>query len=393
MPEKHKRGKNMPIIEQRTCKSRRNSSIELLKIFGIILIVISHVIQTLHSQNTYLMANDYVLDISMATTDVQLLILALLRYSGVMGNTIFFCCSAWFLLDNDSVNKKKILQMLADVWAISIIILIIVYIARNGNIGLGLIIKQILPTTFENNWYITCYLIFYPLHPYLNWLIQKMEQRDLLRITLVLLFLYVCINYVLPGRFFSSAIVLWVSLYFTIAYMKYFLADLSNNVKINMFVFVISLGGHIGVVLLSNYLGLHFERFSRWILRWNSNCNPFLILMAISMLNIAKIVRFDNKIVNYISSLSLLIYVIHENILLRTFYRPLMWNYVYNQFGYEYVLAWMFVLVIIVFSFGLVTSIIYKNTIQKTVMIFCNWLYPILQKNYRKIEETILKLH
>lgn len=383
----------MQIIEQRTCTSRRNSSIELLKIFGIILIVISHVIQTLHSQNTYFMAADYVLDISMATTNVQQFILALFRYSGVLGNTIFFCCSAWFLLDNDSVNKKKILQMLADVWVISIIILIIVYVARNGNIGLGMIIKQILPTTFENNWYITCYLIFYPLHPYLNWLIKKMEQRDLLRITLVLLFLYVCINYLQPGRFFSSAIVLWVTLYFTIAYMKYYLAALSDNIKINIFVFVISLMGHIGVVLLSNYLGLHFERFSRWILRWNSNCNPFLILMAISMLNVAKVVRFENKIVNYISSLSLLIYVIHENMLLRTFYRPLMWNFVYHQFGYEYVLVWMFVLVIIVFSFGLVTSIIYKNTIQRVVTIFCNWLYPILRKNYRKIEKTILKLH
>ena len=43
----------MQKIEQNRLISRRNSSIELLKIVGIILIVISHVVQTLHSNNDY----------------------------------------------------------------------------------------------------------------------------------------------------------------------------------------------------------------------------------------------------------------------------------------------------------------------------------------------------
>ena len=155
----------MQKIEQNRLISRRNSSIELLKIVGIILIVISHVVQTLHSNNDYVIENDYILDISTATTNIQQLILTILRYSGALGNSIFFICSAWFLLDNDTVDKKKILHMLMNVWVISITILIAVYIIRGGNLQIKLIIKQILPTTFENNWYITCYLLFYPLYP------------------------------------------------------------------------------------------------------------------------------------------------------------------------------------------------------------------------------------
>ena len=195
----------MQKIEQNRLISRRNSSIELLKIVGIILIVISHVVQTLHSNNDYVIENDYILDISTATTNIQQLILTILRYSGSLGNSIFFICSAWFLLDNDKVDKKKILHMLMNVWVISITILIAVYIIRGGNLQIKLIIKQILPTTFENNWYITCYLLFYPLHPFLNRLIKSMEQKILLKSTLVLLFLYVGVNYILSGRFFSSA--------------------------------------------------------------------------------------------------------------------------------------------------------------------------------------------
>ena len=380
-------------LEQNRYISRRNSSIELLKIVGIILVVISHVIQTLYSNNSYVAMTDYILDISTATTNIQQLILANLRYSGALGNNIFLICSAWFLLENDKVDKKKIFHMLMDVWVISIIILIAVYIIRGGNLPINLIIKQILPTTFENNWYITCYLLFYPLHPFLNRLINSMDRKTLLKSTLVLLFLYVCVNYIFPERFFSSHIILWITLYFAIAYMKYFLVDLSNNIKFNILLFGIGFVGNIGIICLTNFLGLRFEVFSDKLLRWNVNCSPFLLLIAVSMFNNARSIHFENNIVNYVSSLSLLIYIFHENMLLRTFYRPQMWNYVYKQFGYEHILLWTFILVVLVFSFGLIASIIYRNTVEKIVTIACDWLYPILQKIYGKIESFILKSH
>ena len=382
----------MKILKQQELTNSRNSSIELLKVFGIILIVISHVIQSLHTQNSNITANEYILNISMASTNIQHLVLTLLRYCGALGNTVFFCCSAWFLLNDDNVNKKKILQMILDVWIISTVILTTVFIIRGGNISLKMVIKQILPITFENNWYITCYLLFYPLHPFLNRIIKNMEKHSLLKTTLVLLFLYVGMNFVRSGSYFSTHLTLWVTLYFTIAYLKFYLVGFSNNIKINILTLVIGFIGNTGIVLLTNFLGLRFELFSNWLLRWNTNCNPFIILMAFSMVNIANNIHFKNRFVNYISSMSLLIYIIHENQLLRTFYRPLIWNYIFQRFGYDYILLWTFVLVVIVLSFGIIASIVYKSTIQKVVTIVCNAIYPILQKIYQKAEKTILKL-
>lgn len=369
----------------------RNSSIELLKIIGIILIVISHVVQTLYAPNEYVTTNAYILNVSRATVNAQQFILTLLQYGGSFGNTVFFACSAWFLLESHKSNKKKIFQMLMDTWVVSILILIVVYVIRNGNIDIELIIKQILPTTFGNNWYITCYLLFYLLHPSLNWVIKKMEQPALLKSTLLLFFLYFCVNYIMGGLFFSSNLIFWIALYFIIAYIKYFLVDLSNNIKTNLILFAFGFLGNIGIVLLTNILGLRVEMLSNSLLRWNTNCSPFLLMMAISMLNIARNIHFKSNAINYISSLSLLIYIFHENLLLRTFYRPLMWNYIYTQFGYTYVIVWTLVLTVIVFCFGLMASFIYKNTIQKIVVSVCNWLYPILQKLYSKAETKILE--
>lgn len=371
---------------------KRNSSIELLKVIGIILIVISHVIQTLHTKNTLVGIQDYVINLSTATNNIQYLILAMLRSSGAFGNTIFFVCSAWFLLDSNKVNKKKILQILMDIFVISILLLVIVYLLRDGNIGLKMIIKQIFPTIFENNWYMTCYLLFYPIHPILNIIINKLDKKILLRNCIIMSILYIGINYLHPGHFFVSPLILWTTIYFVIGYMKKYLPKTSNNLKINLIAFTIGFIGNYGIIFLTNFMGLHIELFSEKILRWGINCSPFIILMSISLLNIARNIHIENRIVNYISKLSLLIYIIHENILLRTYYRPLMWQWVYKNIGYDYILFWMIVIVGIVFVFGLVASIIYKNTLQKCVTKIIDYIYPKLCNIFNKIENVFLKL-
>lgn len=72
----------------------RQTSFELLKIIAIFLIVVGHVTQTLGEENFDVSFRDYVIPLGNATTDIQVLILMLMRQAGILGNTIFFTCSA-----------------------------------------------------------------------------------------------------------------------------------------------------------------------------------------------------------------------------------------------------------------------------------------------------------
>ena len=74
----------------------RDSGVELLKIIAVILIVISHVVLTLITENEYIPYSDYLLDCTHATTNVTVLLLAVMRHFGALGNWIFFVASAWF---------------------------------------------------------------------------------------------------------------------------------------------------------------------------------------------------------------------------------------------------------------------------------------------------------
>ena len=53
----------------------RDSGVELLKIIAVILIVISHVVLTLITENEYIPYSDYLLDCTHATTNVTVLLL------------------------------------------------------------------------------------------------------------------------------------------------------------------------------------------------------------------------------------------------------------------------------------------------------------------------------
>lgn len=376
-------------IEKQT--TVRDSGIELLKIFAIFVIVISHVVQTLTFKNPDALYQEYVIDITKATTDLHRIILLIFRHFGVWGDALFFISSAWFLLKAKDFKKKKWLFMFVEIWTVSVIILVITYVILHGGISGKILIESIFPTFFCNNWYLTCYLLFYPISPILNRVIHGMSKKQLFRSTSALAILYIFVNSILDDWFFSSTLILWVTIYFVIAYMQKYLMGFADNVKKNLIFALVNAVCFIGLILLTEMGGLHISFLSGQMMHWVNYCNPFIIFMSIAMFNIARNVHFKNRFINYISSLSMLVYIIHENIILRTYIRPAMWNYVWENFGYTNVLGWVFVFVIIVFLFGILSAVLYSATVQKIVKKVSAWLYKVLRKKYLWIENKILE--
>lgn len=373
-------------------RQTRDSGIELLKIFAIFVIVINHTVQSLTNEAYNIPNNGFVIDISRATTNIQCILLQIFRHFGVLGNSVFFICSAWFLLKSKNWNKKKWLFMVIEIWVVSIVIFIITYIILHGNISIGIIISSLFPTTFGNNWYMTCYLLFYPIHPILNSIVNMMNQRQLFRSTLVMVFLYVFMNFINCSWFFSSAIILWITIYFAIAYMQKYLMSFVDNIRENIILFIIGVIGFIGIILITDICGLYSQVLSDKVMRWVNNCNPFLLAMSIAMFNIARNIHFKNRFINYISKLSLLIYIIHENIILRTYFRPAMWNYVYKRFGCSDVIQWVFIISFIIFIFGILCSILYVLTLQRFVNKVSGKLYEVVRIKYLLFEKFCLMI-
>ncbi len=379
-------------------QNSRNSAVEWLKILGIVLIILSHVVQTLHDKNTYIGYKDYMLPLGNATSDPQELILNILRYSGCLGNTIFFVSSAWYLLDRKSASGKKILSMLVEIWIFSVLIMAIFSVAYPGTLDSKLVTKAFFPTTFSSNWYLTCYILFYAIYPFLNKIIYAMDQRTLLRCALTMSLLYIVLNYMhmlkwLGGTLFQkSELILWVTIYFCIAYMKLYLPELSKKKIFNWALILLGIGGNCIIVILANFRGLHTEFYSNKLLYWNTNCSPMLIMATIGMFNLARGFDFKNTVVNKISGLSLLIYIVHENTFVRIYLRPYIWQNIYKTFGYDHILMWTVIQVAVIFITTLLVCIIYKYTLQRLVNKLAELAYRVFCKIYKRLENALLKV-
>lgn len=354
----------------------RNSSIELLKVFAIYFIIVSHSVMSLN------------LDLGLSTNNIQIFVLNILRYGGGYGNIIFIICSAYFMIGNTKYNTKKIFKMWLQTYIISMIFLS-VFLMFGVDISLKNIIKSFAPFIFENNWFIVCYVMLYALHPYLNLIIDKISKKTHFRICMVLIILYSFIQFILKDRFYFNGIIGFVYIYFIIAYMKKYMHKYQNSMKMNLYVLFISIGLMLGLLAITNYAGLHLNFLGNKMQYYQNFSNPFIILTCISLFNICHSFNFKNQLINKISSVSLFIYIIHENLLFREYLRPTLVSNFYSLT--KNYLVCVFVFSFILFIVSAVLSFIYRWCEDKFLNKFYDFIYDKLKKVYIRIENAIIR--
>lgn len=363
----------------------RNSGIEGLRILTIFLIVIAHTTQTLLSNGRLLQ----IVDISGGAATAQQMLLAFFLCFGKLGNNIFFACSAWFFLEADRFKKRKWMLLLVEIWTVSVLMLLLTAPFLGRQISPKLIVKSFFPTFFGNNWYMTCYLIFYPLHPLLNRLIRGMSRRALFRTALGLLALYDVLSF-LGGNFYGAKLAYWITLYFVLAYVKLYLPGFAGNVRKNLLALLIGAAGFAALMLATNALGLKIPALRGQMMRWNIDNNPFFCLIAIALLNLARAVKGRSRGVNFVAGLTMLIYIVHENIILRTYVRPAVFNQIYLRFGYGRIVGWVLLVAAATFLAAALFAAAYRLLLGKAVRKASDALYDLGRAIYRKAEDALL---
>ena len=346
---------------------KRESSIELLKIFSMFLIVICHVAQTVNHLNL----EEFPLN--SATTDIKTFIMAFFLHLGGLGNCIFIICSVWFLVDKNKIYTKKCLQIIFDVFVISIAILFCSLIS-GAPISKTEIIKSLFPTTFANNWYVTCYILFLLAVPYLNKILHSISKKELLRINIVFITLYWIINFIVDS-FFYTHIILFISLFFITAYVKKYMPDFQQNVKMNLICLFVGLFGFIILMCITNYLGLKIEFMNKKLLYWSHSINPFFLLIAMALFNLFKRIDFSNKVVNLISSVTLFVYLIHENLIVKRHLRTYIWIRIIDSYSLDFILIEELIYAIVWFVVSMLISLLYKFTIGRITTMLTDKIY------------------
>ena len=351
-------------------EKKRESGIELAKIIAMFMIVVSHIIMSVYDT----------MELKLATNNYKIILLQTANTLFARGgNTIYFITSCWFLSKKETNKKQKILFIILDVWVISILWFLPCF-AMGIKLNTKQIITEFFPTLFANNWYITCYIIFYLMYPYLNIIINNINKSQHFNIALFMFLAYFFLSFFKGGLLFNDdTLTFFIPCYFIITYIERYKESFTNNKKINVILLISSIAMQFLCILIINKLGLKFSIFKEKPLYFNRNGNFLTLIFAISMFNLFKSYKRSNKIINEISSLSLLQYAIHENILFRRLIRPNILKFYIIKYGEEKILLIVLISSIVLFVASGVIAFIYKHTIQKLTGKIASKIYEKLK--------------
>lgn len=184
----------------------------------------------------------------------------------------------------------------------------------------------------------------------------------------------------------------WIAIYFVIGYIKLYMKRFQGSAKANLICLFTGIFGNIAMTLITNVLGLNIGFFSDKLTYWCSNFSPFTAMIGISSLNLALRVKFSSGFINRAAGLSMLVYIIHENILVRSYFRPLIFVKIYEKFGYSYILLWVFGIAAAVFVVSLLISFIYSITLRPIVSRAADRLYCLIKKPFDMTIDALMKI-
>ena len=328
------------------------------------LIIISHITPDFGSPEL----PSYV-DTHMATSNFQFFLVGIYKYLGQLGVAIFIVCSAYFLCDRKNIRRGKVIEIVLDVNFISWIIFL-VFILLGIKIQIKDIIKFLLPVVGGANWFVSCYVIEYFLHPYLNKISSNSTQKEYRELCLFLFMMYCIIQTVLTKRFFYNELVGFLCVYCFTAYYKAYLSKIQKNNPMNLVVFVTS--DILLLILLSvwNLLGIRISILRNSLQYFRSFTNPLILFMAFALFGLFMNLKpKTNERINSVSTLTLYIYLLHENQLVRNYIRPEVFRYIYEKYTYSNIGIICMILSIFTLAVCIIVAYIYQKRIHRYVVV------------------------
>ena len=349
-------------------KNERQSNFELLRIIAMIMIVAHHL--TIHcfavqlgDKSLYALGESF----NKAIFFKKLLLPQLFMTGGKIANIIFVLITGYFLIDrkiNITKQIKKIFSQLAFVVPIIVFVSFLFY-RYHSNTFIGIQNFNILNSDY---WFIGYYIgIISIAYIFLNKFLNKLKKKE---------------YDILLAIMFSIL---------SIAFLRNSISDISPNI-LTLFVgiFIYSLGGYIRLyspfknirtiilffIIIISIIALCINNYNNTLVNINiaqsnnmqgiyqsligySEYSIFCLLIGISTFEIFRRIKMKNiRIINYISSSTFMIYLLHDNDFFRNVWRETNWIEVYYNNSVKFIFLYL-MWIAIIFGIGILIYTIY----------------------------------
>lgn len=293
----------------------RNSNFELMRIVSMFFIVIYHII--IHGK---------LLENSHGTTHFVLYIIlaiCIVHVNSFILVTGYFQCKS-------KLKLTKVIQLNNSIWFYTVSIVLFFIIVKGNTFNSIELLKTFLPISYNDYWFLTNYLILYLISPILNTVINNIDEKKFKRIIVLLLFIDSILPTLTNSSFFNVtlgySLYHFIFLYFVGAFLRnypiedwYIFKKTSKKALQLISLFIFFLMAFINIINQSaskELLNMHpiiaevGIIFSNSFIAYN---NPLVIIQTIAFFIFFSTLNLKNTFINYISTGTIGIYLIHDN--------------------------------------------------------------------------------
>ena len=127
------------------------------------------------------------------------------------------------------------------------------------------------------------------------------------------------------------------------------------------------------------------------LLRFCSNSNPMILIMAISLFNIARVMKLQSRTINTVASLSMLIYLLHENVFMSAYYRPEFIRSICQNYGYDHILLIVLAASTGIYLFFAACAWLIQRALHSPMRRISDRLYTGLRQIFGSIEDRMIE--
>lgn len=301
-------------------KTTRKSNFELLRIVSMFFIVLYHTIIHGHV-------------IENSTNQGLTMISNLLLFICIVHVNSYVLVSGYFQ-SKSTCKQSKVWSLINANWFYRVIIVIILTSVGAISLSKVQILKQIFVIDITDSyWFIKMYLALYLFSPFLNKLIDQLTKNEYNKLLIILTVILSIIPYFTGEQGFSNTgytIQHFIYLYLIGGYLRkypiersYLFKRCSKQLKQVIFITIFIICAILNYIIyissqsLNNVNSLVNDITNNLILMSRAYSNPIVIVQTIAFVLFFETLNIRSKIINNLATLTLGIYLVHDNPLMR----------------------------------------------------------------------------
>lgn len=284
----------------------------------------------------------------------------------IIGVNLFILTTGYFSLNKKSINLGKLFKLILTAYFYGLIFYLCNVIYDYQSFDIKQFILAINPFLSGGYWFIKYYTILILLSPFINTLIEELNQKLIIKLIIILLLLFSIWPSFLPQAPITNGgygLMNFIMLYIMGAYIRKY-----NSFQYRLYIYFL-------IYLICGVITFLFA-ISGWGSRWNYDF-IFNIIGSVSLFIMFSKLEIQSNKVNYLSKFTFNVYLIHfSSFVINLIYHDIL--KCQNYYNSPWLIPHFIISIFVIYIFSIVIDII-----RRYLIFLFGYFYKIWIKNDR----------